>query len=102
MIIFVNLVDPHPIRMPIQEAVTVTGMILMEGAKGVDGVFLLKDEQEVKLDIDQVDQYAIFPGMICALEGNNPTGDLFVVTKIIPQEIEPIPNEGRVIEDTSE
>jgi len=96
-----KIVDPHPITMPIQETVIICGMILMEGAKGSDGVFMCRDEQEVKLDLDGVESFAIYPGMICGIEGNNPTGDLFIVTRIIEQERQNIKSSDRVVEDTT-
>lgn len=87
--------------MPIQEPITVCGMIIMEGQKGADGIFILRDDHEVKLDLDAVESFSLYPGMICALEGNNPTGDTFVVTKIITQSRVPPPVSDRCIEDTS-
>ena len=87
--------------MPIQEPVTICGMILMEGPKGADGIFILRDDQEVKLDLDGLQSFSLFPGMFCALEGNNPTGDLFIVTKVIVQERRPPPESERRIDDTS-
>ena len=73
----------------------------MEGQKGSDGVYLLRDDKEVKLDLEALESYSIYPGMICAFEGNNPTGDLFIATKIIPQEPPKIPEADRQVEDTS-
>lgn len=87
--------------MPIQEPITVCGMIIMEGQKGADGIFILRDDHEVKLDLDAVESFSLYPGMICALEGNNPTGDTFVVTKIITQSRVPPPVSDRCIEDTT-
>ena len=46
----------------------------MEGQKGTDGIFILRDEHEVKLDLDAVNSYSFYPGMIVGLEGNNSTG----------------------------
>ena len=63
--------------------IKVCGMIICEGSKGADGVYLLRDGEQVQLDISELEGSSIFPGMICAVEGVNLTGKLIVVSKII-------------------
>lgn len=62
--------------------ITVCGMIICEGSKGDEGVYLLRDGEQVQLDISELEGSSIFPGMICAVEGVNLTGKLIVVSKI--------------------
>jgi hypothetical protein len=80
--------------------ITVCGMIICEGSKGDEGVYLLRDGEQVQLDISELEGSSIFPGMICAVEGVNLTGKLIVVSKIHQLTDQATEDEG-VKEDTT-
>ena len=76
------LVEQASYSMITDVPITVCGMIICEGSKGAEGVYLLRDGEQVQLDISELEGNSIFPGMICAVEGVNLTGKLIVVSKI--------------------
>lgn len=85
-----NLKDMVPVSTPNQESVVVCGRVCCEAANGKlnkTAVMLegsLKDSggMRIKLDLQEVPYYALFPGQIVAVEGINSTGRRIVAKKI--------------------
>lgn len=60
-----------------QETITLFGMIMKD-----EDIILINEYEEVKLDLDTLEEFSLFSGMFCAVTGTNPTGAAFVVEKI--------------------
>jgi len=60
-----------------QETITLFGMIIKD-----DDILLINEYEEIRLDLDSLEEYSLFSGMFCAVTGTNPTGAAFVVEKI--------------------
>ena len=65
-------------------------MILIENNE----IALATDVEEVKLDIDTIDEFEFYSGMFCALTGSNPTGKAFVVEQVKSFNFNQKPKEG--------
>ncbi|OZJ03831.1 hypothetical protein BZG36_03826 [Bifiguratus adelaidae] len=83
---------------PSQEPVTYVGRICNEDAEGrlKDNSVVLESSRRmgagrrVKVDLSAVGEYSLFPGQVVGVEGTNPTGDLFHVTKILYPPLPPV------------
>ena len=69
-------------------------MILIENNE----IALATDVEEVKLDIDTLDEFEFYSGMFCALTGSNPTGKAFVVEQVKSFNFNQKPKEGAEVE----
>nr|XP_043607408.1 DNA polymerase alpha subunit B [Erigeron canadensis] len=85
--LFEELVDPSVAS---QKSITAVGMICCdeEGRLKEKPIVLQSSVehsggQRVRLDLQKLDQFSIFPGQVVGVEGHNPSGHYLIATKII-------------------
>lgn len=83
-----------------QTTIKLCGMVIMEGQKGADGVYLLRDGEQIQLDLSDFEGIPLYPGMICAVEGVNLTGKQFIVSNVHHIDEPAVAPDG-AIEDTT-
>ena len=83
-----------------EEAVVVVGRIVVDGDEGrlnaasvlLEGSVRHSGGQRVKVGLDKLESFSLFPGQIVALEGHNPSGFMFMPTKVYAGVAPPAPN----------
>eukprot|EP00951_Prasinocladus_malaysianus_P030223 scaffold283427_cov34-Prasinocladus_malaysianus.AAC.1 len=85
-----NIDASHPVCSPAQEPVVVAGRIVCDSDGRINNQSVLLEGcmhhsggQRVRLDLSKLDSYSLFPGQVIAVEGFNPTGNLFIATRIL-------------------
>jgi len=85
-----NLQDIDPIGPTSQDTQVHIGRICCESAEGklnaksvmLEGSLGLSAGRRIKLDLSKISEYALFPGQIVAVEGNNAGDGAFIVRKL--------------------
>lgn len=95
-----SLSEPDPIGPTSQDTQLHIGRICCEGAEGrlnaksvmLEGTLGLCNGRRIRLDLSRIADYALFPGQIVAVEGNNAGDGAFVVRKIYEGAPPPMPS----------
>jgi len=87
-------VEPTPFNFPTQDDVIAVGRVASEEAQLDETCVVLESNRQfgkarVKVLLNEINQYSLFPGQIIGSHGFNPTGKLFIAKKFY--ELAPLP-----------
>jgi len=88
-----------PVNFPAQKTSFICGRIINEATEGslnsksliLEGDRVISAGNHIKLDVSQLQSYALFPGQVVAFEGINPSGHCFIAKRVFVPSFSPSP-----------
>ncbi|KAG8051016.1 hypothetical protein GUJ93_ZPchr0009g2163 [Zizania palustris] len=82
--------EPADATLASEESMFAVGMVICDGEGRLNEKSILLQGsvqhsrgQRVRLDLKDLDQFSLFPGQVVGIQGHNPSGHCFVVSKLI-------------------